>query len=41
MNLNDVDLLIGVRGSLDLAKGMTEPAGPSFPIAALVLTIRI
>jgi hypothetical protein len=41
MNLNEVDLLIGVRGSLELAKGMTEPAGPSFPIAALVLTIRI
>jgi hypothetical protein len=36
-----IDLLVGVRGSLGIVNSTTDPAGPPFSIAALVLTVRI
>jgi hypothetical protein len=40
-DLNGMDLLIGVRGSLGIEERTADRAGPPFPIAALVLTLVI
>jgi hypothetical protein len=41
VDLKGIELLVGVRGSLGIVDSATEPASPTFPIAALVLTMRI
>jgi hypothetical protein len=40
-DLKGMDLLVGVRGSLGIVESTAYGSGPPFPIAALVLTLRI
>jgi hypothetical protein len=40
-DLKGMDLLVGVRGSLGIVESTADRSGPPFPIAALVLTLRI
>ena len=40
VDFTELDLLVGVRGSLGIAESSTDRAGAPFPMAALVLTLR-